>query len=295
MFLPPDPSQAEPASGCVFWIYRGTPWASWTQRTTRFASERIDNDWIHHLKMTKTTWTNYVAEQEVSNFYLGWGVLMLGFFLWNIHEDEDVLPFAIPGRRWQRHRRTVSSSCACSRKPKHWGAGLDRFGSWLENVGRLKKTFFKGSLFKRHVLFVFLWGGIRWKLKMMISLKFCVCLSQSGLLPWGFSKKPYYPWVLMWEGVEARVFQKQRMTHRLQRNIAGLGMFSLSAFNSCKVTTVAYIYLEIEEVGEARFTGINIPKFALNSSIPHEHAMFFFLDLFNCLAVHFASSIHWSG
>lgn len=76
--------------------------------------------------------------------------------------------------------------------------------------------------------------------------------------------------------MEARVFQKQRMTHRLQRNIAGLGMFSLSAFNSCKVTTVAYIYLEIEEVGEARFTGINIPKFALNSSIPHEHAMFFF-------------------
>lgn len=151
-----------------------------------------------------------------------------------------------------------------------------RSGTWsirlmVGKCWKIKKSFFKGSLFKRHVLFVFVWGGIRWKLKMMISLKFCVCLS-SGLLPWGFSKKPYFPWVLMWEGVEARIFQKQRMTHRLQRNIAGLGMFSLSGFNSCKVTTVAYIYLEIEEVGEARFTGINIPKFALNSSIPHEHA-----------------------
>ena len=31
----PDPSPAEPALGCVFWIYHGTLWASWTQRTTR--------------------------------------------------------------------------------------------------------------------------------------------------------------------------------------------------------------------------------------------------------------------
>ncbi len=42
---------------------------------------------------------------------------------------------AMLGRLDSCHRRTVSSSCACSRKPKHWGAGLDR----------LKKTCLEGG------------------------------------------------------------------------------------------------------------------------------------------------------